>query len=408
MKYPLLCCILFISLALTAQDKNRVFGKVTFKKTGAVIPNASVFISGSSLGTTTDSAGNFELKGIIPGNFQLIISSIGYNTIAYPFSSDQLPLKLDVQMDLKVEVLDEVTVEPFDPNGLNKYGVIFLEMFIGTAEGSRSCHITNMKALRFRYNQKKKLLTVVADEPLIIKNDYLGYTIKYQLEEFNYNMADRTIFFYGYSFFTDNLEKRDRIPVRFAHRRRQTYNGSMTHFMHSLYYDRLKEEGFEVRRLVTEPNYEKDRVRKIMESERRNNISSGGVTVMKLGIPQPADSLAYFRRVMQQSNEIKRVGAALLTADSLLTPGKDSKNMVFPNFLQIVYVNEFEENGYLTNTMQPRKPGFQVSEIFLTDESGVNIYPNGYFYPPHNIFSLLYWAWSEKMSHLLPLDYEPR
>jgi len=408
MKSLLLFCALLLSLSIIAQERNRIFGKAVQRSNGAPIPNASIFISGSSLGTMTDAAGNFELNGVPSGNFQLIISSIGFTTIVYPFSTENLPLRLNVQMDEKAEELSEVTVEPFDPDGWHNWGNLFTQLFIGTSKAASQCRIINNKALRFRYNKSKRLLTVLADEPLIIENFYLGYTVKYQLEEFNYDQDDRVITFYGYPFFTDKQEKRGGTPPRYIQRREEVYNGSINHFMWALYNDRLSEEGFEVRRMAHETNYEKERIKKIMASEARRNISSGGVTVMRLGVAPPADSMNYYRQVMKQPDELKRIGADLLRADSLLLPGKDStKQLLFPHYLQVVYKNGREEKKYLLSTRQSRKAGFPVSEIFLVDESGIFIYPNGYYFPPRAIFALEYWAWSEKISHLLPLGYAP-
>src|SRR5688572_22578027 len=186
----LLGCLLLFPVFLAAQDKNRIFGKAIQRSTGAAIPNASVFISGSSLGTVSDSAGNFELGGIPAGNFELIISSVGFTTVVYPFGSEKLPIRLTVQMEPKVVELGEVTVEPFDPDGWRKWGQLFLDNFIGTSDAARRCRITNTEKLRFRYNRKTSTLTVVADEPLKIINNHLGYTLQYELEDFIYNQEE--------------------------------------------------------------------------------------------------------------------------------------------------------------------------------------------------------------------------
>lgn len=389
-------CLLFfflscISILADAQEKNRIYGRVLQRTTGASIPNASVFISGTSLGIMTDTAGNFELKGIPSGNFELIVSSIGYTTLVYPFSSDKLPVKLSMQMDLKVQELTEVTVEPYDPNGLQTWGRLFFDNFLGTSFAGRQCRIVNKNALRFRFNQAQGKLTVVADEPLIIENDFLGYTLQYQLEEFTYTQQEQVIFFYGYTLFKEKTANRGRTPLRFIERRQEVYNGSMAHFMKALYNDSLLQEGFEVRRLVMGINQEKERVKRIMASESRRNISSGGKTVMRLGVAPPADSATYWRQVMQQPNQVRNLGSALLRADSLLTPAEDSIKMLsFPNYLQIVFKKGLEEGSYVKDRFMGRKAGYPLSIIFLKDEEGLYIYPNGYYYPPQGVFSMEY------------------
>lgn len=57
-------------------------GRIAFKDTAAAF--ASVKITGTEKGTLTDEKGNFELKGISPGNQILIISAIGYQTLKIP------------------------------------------------------------------------------------------------------------------------------------------------------------------------------------------------------------------------------------------------------------------------------------------------------------------------------------
>ncbi len=308
-------------------------------------------------------------------------------------------------MDPKVEELTEVTVMPYDPNGWANWGTLFLENFLGTSYAGRQCRIVNKKAVRFRYNQTTRVLSVVADEPLIIENDFLGYTLNYQLEEFTADQANRTIFYYGYSFYKDKSENKGRVPSRFTQRRLETYNGSMAHFMRALYHDQLSQEGFELRRLVLEPNHEKERVKKIMAAQSRRNISSGGRTVLKLGIAPPADSTNYWQRVMQQTDEIRRY-SDLLTADSVLKPAEDSmKILSFTNYLQITYKKGLEEGAYIKSKFLSRKATYPLSIIFLKDESELYIFPNGYYYPPQAIFSMEYWGWSEKIGRMLPLDY---
>jgi hypothetical protein len=395
-------------LFLASQQKNRIVGKVVQHSTDAAIPNASVFISGSSLGTVSDSAGNFELGAIPAGNFELIISSVGFATVVYPFSSEKLPLRLTVQMEPKVVELGEVTVEPFDPDGWQKWGRLFLDNFIGTSEAARRCRITNLEKLHFRYNRKTQTITVVADEPLNIINNHLGYTLQYQLEDFIYNEEEGSVLFAGYSLFKSMDEGRDRARERYATKREEVYHGSMMHFMRALYHDQLGAEGFEARRLYRGPNQEKRRVRAIMDSRSRNNITSGGKTVMRLGVAPPEDSMAYYREVMQQQDELEQVSPYVLGADSLLTTGSDStKQLYFPGLLQVTYKKGFEEKGYLLYRMQNRKSRFTVSVIFLRDESVIMIEPNGYYYPPQFVFTMDYWAWSEKIAHMLPIDYQP-
>jgi len=49
----------------------------------------------------------------------------------------------------------------------------------------------------------------------------------------------------------------------------------------------------------------------------------------------------------------------------------------------------------------------QKSSIYLTTPEPVQIEANGSYDPPLELFSLGYWAHSEKLANLLPLNYWP-
>jgi hypothetical protein len=61
-------------------------GQVLDAEKSTPIPGASVFLNNTSVGTVTNSQGQFEL--LIPaGRFDLIISSIGYETVNQPIGT---------------------------------------------------------------------------------------------------------------------------------------------------------------------------------------------------------------------------------------------------------------------------------------------------------------------------------
>ena len=354
------CCLywLFIFSSLAAQDKYTISGTITNAKTGAPISNASVYIANTSHGTATDKLGVFELHHVAPGNFQLIVSYVGYVTRIFPFSSDSLPMKLNATLDLKPTELDSVMVKPFMKDGWEKWGQFFVFTFIGTSVVAREAIIVNNKAIKFRWSTKPNVLEAVADEPLIIENKALGYRIKYDLEEYSYDSSEHILYFEGFRFFEDMAKDMTKIPRRWIGNRRQAYQGSIMHFMRALYHNKLKEEGFEVTRLT------------------------------KQGVD-------YFAKTEK-----------LLTADSLLSNGEDStKQLLFKDHLSVTYLNAKADQEY-TNPESGKKGGWrQHSIINLRSSDPVSIEYNGNYFPPLNILLREYWGWSEKVGRTLPLDY---
>jgi len=78
---PILTFFLFCHSVL-AQQATSVSGQITEATSGAALESVNVGLQGTTLGTTTDAQGNFLLSGIEPGNYNLVISSVGYTTIS--------------------------------------------------------------------------------------------------------------------------------------------------------------------------------------------------------------------------------------------------------------------------------------------------------------------------------------
>ncbi|WP_315816906.1 hypothetical protein [Paraflavitalea speifideaquila] len=182
-------------------------------------------------------------------------------------------------------------------------------------------------------------MIAVADEPLIIENRALGYRIKYQLEDFIYNMSERTLLYVGYTLFEDMAADRNRIPRRWVVARKHAYEGSMMHFMRSLYTNKLDMDGFEVQRMVKVPNIEKQRVKKEYASLWRRNIGTGSRIVMGRGdsVSVVGDSTEYYSRILRQPDFKDVINPLLLTADSVLTRKDSSRILHFSDYLHISY-----------------------------------------------------------------------
>jgi len=67
---------------------------------------------------------------------------------------------------------------------------------------------------------------------------------------------------------------------------------------------------------------------------------------------------------------------------------------------------ELEDDEYLRFSRENRKPVYQRSYIWLVNDEPVAMDMNGGYYPPLNLYSMAYWAWSEKIAELLPSDYQ--
>ncbi len=411
-KIPAFLCLLFF-VPLTLLSQRTIQGRVVTASGKEPVAGGSVFISNTSYGTVTSKDGYFEIADIPPGKYDLIISSVGYETNVYSFSTDQLPLKLRVELEVKVRELQNVVVEPSVEEGWDKWGKVFLDNFVGQTPNARQCKIKNEGSIRFRFYRKSNRLVAYSDDQIVLENKALGYIIKYQLEDFEVNYKTNTTLFVGYPLFEEIDKKRKGLQRRWQKNRDKAYYGSMMHFMRAVYNNKLAAEGYEVRRMVRKPNLEKQRIKKIYRPVRLTGAvkisgSNGKLLTVSSQDSLSTDSSEYYQRVLSQNDNIDTYGRDTLTADSLVIEQKgELKAIYFDDYLYVTYKRELEDEEYLLYYSERRKPTFQRSYIFLQNHQLIAIDPNGSYFPPQEIFSMSYWGWNEKMSNLLPLDYKP-
>jgi len=64
-----------LNLSLQAQNNYEINGRVTSENEG--LPYVSVYINGTTIGTTTDDYGNFKLTRLSKGTYQITASFVG-------------------------------------------------------------------------------------------------------------------------------------------------------------------------------------------------------------------------------------------------------------------------------------------------------------------------------------------
>ena len=395
----------FIFFALLAYSipvlsQKSLMGLVTDEESKP-IPGASVFLNNTSLGTRTNEDGKFEL--LIPaGKFDLIISSVGYETFNKTITTHGLQDFISIKLKIKEKELDEVIVGPYEKDGWEKWGTFFLQSFIGTSANATQCRIKNSKVIKFRNSKKKNELTAYASEPLVIENKALGYTIHYQLETFKYNFGTHFLLYEGYPFF-ENMKGNSGKKVKWENRRSEAYSGSVLHFMRCVYRNRIIQEGFEVHPLQKIPNLEKRRVKMVYERNMKRIETANGKSVISI-INQ--DSADYYDRVLKQEDHIDVVGKNILPGDSIAYAADSvTAGLYFENYLLVIYKNKKVPFEYLKEF--PEEGVSMMSQISLQNNRPVVIELNGSYYDPADLVSLGYWAWSEKMATMLPFDYQP-
>lgn len=399
--------LLLIFLPIWAFSQNSISGTVISETDGQPIVGVSVFINNSTIGTVTDVNGNFMLRNLSTGKHEIVVSIVGYHKLSAVVEVPSSPLK--IQLKEKVTELKEVEIIAFDKNGWQNWGKLFMDTFIGTTFNAEKTQLKNRKDLRFKFYKSEQILVVSAVKPLIIENKSLGYDLEYHLETFEINFPKKTSLYAGYPFFKEHKKP----SKKQLENRRLTYDASLIKFMRSLYHGKTAEEGYLIRKLEVKKNLEKVRVRQIRDLHVKSKIKYDGKVVITSEDLFPRDiynedSVSYFKTVLSQPDQYNILHKDTLWAQSLLSKNVDETyTLHFDDYLYVVNTKHKEATQYVAFNGSARPPGPQTSLLTLVDGSGIEIQPNGNYFPPLNLYSGDYWSWSNKVADLLPLDYSP-
>lgn len=110
--FIILLLLFLVSNVIAQNTPASIKGVIYEGETETPLPGATIFIRGTEKGVTSDFDGNFKISGIEPGNYQLLITFMGY-------TDKMIPVKLiaDQELDLGVikletssQLLNEVVV----------------------------------------------------------------------------------------------------------------------------------------------------------------------------------------------------------------------------------------------------------------------------------------------------------
>lgn len=356
--------IFFFFLLITgdafSQSHYTVSGRILDKNTSGPLQGASVFAQNTTFGVATDAEGKFNLR-VPSGGYDLVVTYTGYETESVRISNATADEKdFVIALKPREKSMEEVSVVVSTEvkDGWTKYGSFFFENFIGKSEFSQQCQIKNPEVLKFYFSKKRNRLRVLANEPLVVVNNALGYNIKYAIDSFTYEYNSNVAFFAGYPLF-EEMEGDDQKKLLWKENREVAYNGSILHFMRSLYHRTLEHEGFEVQLLV-----------KTDEKE----------TALKLKDIYPA--LNYKKDDSSHTVEFR--------------PNQPD--------MAVIYRYEKPEQIYLEQFDPKGSKDFQISLLNIAPNESIIIESNGYFFEQTDLTFNGYLGF-EKVADMVPYDY---
>jgi hypothetical protein len=282
----------------------------------------------------------------------MIASSLGYNSYSQFISADRMGQKINIKLSVNYFLLREVNINSRENNHRGKLNQ-FIKLFLGETTNSQSCRIINKEDIHFFSNSGNDMLNAFSVKPLRVENRALGYTIIYDLKEFNYNLKTG-IFRYKGDLSFQPLSGSGRENKRWARNRLSAYYGSKMHFFRALFSDSLKNEKFNLFECKTD-------------------------TVTKIFIE----------------------GKPIPEKDLSLSKNNNYISLYYKSPVWICYTNNHPE---LSTWVSGYKPYKVNSTIIFSDI--VNVYKNGYYNDPYSV------TWGgkmadERLADMLPFDFQP-
>jgi len=251
LRYLFLSLLFFPSVAF-AQFK--ISGKIVNTNDKKPVANASVFLNNASVGNKTTDNGSFTLNNVRPGQYDLIVSIVGYQTYSQTIMINNANIVLpQINLIPKTIELAEVKVKP-DPNWANYYS-IFKRQFLGTNANAAQCKILNADLLDFQYDKNTHVLEASSYDFLVVENKALGYVVKYKLNTFSFDPNKGFTYYDGVSVF-ENMKGTNGQMRKWKKHQQDAYVGSPMHFLRSIISNQLSSQGFQILKLIRKANPE--------------------------------------------------------------------------------------------------------------------------------------------------------
>lgn len=396
--------LLLFFLSFTVFSQKTIRGKVVDSQNVPLL-GASVYINNSTIGTTTDDNGEFELR-INEGSYTLVVSFIGFETLQYNLKT-QTYQKSTFKLRPETNLLDEVVIsskkKKYSKETRAYYLRRFKRQFLGKGDLSKQCVITNEDVISFYFNSKTGTLEAYASKPIQVKNRALGYTIFYDLVHFE--LTPTKVYYLGFSRFQE-LKGSKRRNKRWKKERTKAYLGSKTHFFQTLFNSTIKEEGFTVDLLKRVKNPLRPTRREIIEARQYLRLSGKTLTVnrkpyQKTMLITKLDSVKDILSRARLDEFVETVVKTSLTKDEFINKRNNDFYLDYDNVLRVKYLKEKEEDEYRLGSA---KLNYQQTKIILLKKPA-KLFKEGNLEDPFSVFYDGYFGF-EKVAYQLPLDYK--
>ncbi len=398
----LFCLILlFSSVFIFSQPvRQNLAGTVIDKKTGAPLQGVNVFLANTMMGDATDVEGNFTIRNVPGGQFEIVVSMIGYDVYSRRLRVTS-PMGTALLFKLNPHVLqgETIVINADAQKGWHRNLKIFQKCLLGTTENARKSTIENPYVLDFHKNERSEF-TATASAPLIITNKGLGYRIEYVLHFFS--AKGQHTKYAGNPRFTRLQPASSKEERKWYKRRKKAYQGSTRHFFSELIRAAQQIRSLsetEIEKLLRKYKINRQRNKNLLallqQLLTRDYLKKSG---FRISFPGGNKSLAVDFRP-------KKVPVNLA---EVISPS-DSENEFWLKLakpLNVRFDREREDSNYLHDMgIEYRWTGPQGS-IIESGADSVLIEKFGRYWDIFQLHILGYMGW-ERLAESLPYEYRP-
>ncbi|WP_374950881.1 carboxypeptidase-like regulatory domain-containing protein [Mucilaginibacter sp.] len=388
--YLIIFC--FVLPITTLAQGGTISGKILSAGSKTAVPKASVFLSNATFGTATADDGSFTLRGVKPGQYDLVVTTLGFEEYSQKVLVGNQAINLTIELTPKVMMMKSVTI--ISNADWKKNYEQFKKDFIGTNDNAKHCKVINPRVLDLIYHRKTQTLEASADEFLVVENDALGYRTKFLLSSFSSDNLTHTVAYSGRVLF-ENLPGSEAQKKKWKQKREETYYGSAQHFYRALYKNKLAEEGFVIynfTRVLNNQRAPEDLIQRKMKQFRETNRDSAIYWSRQSDVPKWAQETLI--KPPLEENKILRS----TRQDGIFV-------ITFPYYLYVTYVKKREET-YFKDIYRPLDmENYETSVITLLQQPYTVFDMNGSVIGNAPLYE---GTWSKaKLANLLPVDYEP-
>lgn len=232
----LMICLIISASAYSQDNSGTILGEIIESGTNEPLRDANIYLSNTTIGTTSNESGVFRISNLDPGIYQVVVRYIGFKEKVFTIQVESGAL---IDMGTVSLARDQVNLNDVNvtsskdeewQNNLNR----FKSIFMGENYNPDNIRIVNPEILEFDTDFSNTNITVSAADELQIENEALGYNLFITLLTFQWNLRDDG----GQYFFTARINEMTSNQAeekeKWIQARRKAYKGSFNHFLKTL------------------------------------------------------------------------------------------------------------------------------------------------------------------------------